>query len=112
MINSLDQQLITASENGRLDLVKKLIGKGVDIHAENEYALRLVSTSGHLGVVKYLVGKGADMPKEMDISEELQEIAIQNNVGNIKNISNLRIDLRERYRHLLTGSGFGLFENE
>jgi hypothetical protein len=48
----------------------------------------------------------------MDIPEDLQEIAIKNNIGNIKYIKNLRSDLKEKYKHLLIGSGFGLFDND
>jgi ankyrin repeat protein len=104
-----DYALVYASSNGHLEVVKYLIGKGADIHARNDYALRLASLNGKLEVVKYLIGKGADIPEEMNIPKEVQEIAIKNDVKNIKNIKNLRSDLKEKYKHLLTGSKFGLF---
>jgi ankyrin repeat protein len=138
----LDRQLMDASTNGQLDLVKQLIEQGADIHARNDWALRAASIRGHLEVVKYLVNKGADihaenddalyvagftgyiktvkyliqqgsnMPHSMNVPEDVQEIAIKNDVGNIKNIKNLRSDLKEKYKHLLKGSGFGFFDND
>jgi hypothetical protein len=48
----------------------------------------------------------------MDIPEDVQEIAIQNDAGNIKNIKNLRSDLKEKYKHLLQASSFGLFDDD
>jgi ankyrin repeat protein len=107
-----DQALRLASENGYLEVVKYLIGKGADIHAYNDLALRYASYRGHLEVVKYLISKGADIPKLMDIPEDVQEIAIKNDVGNIKNIKNLRSDLKKRYKHLLQAKGFGLFNDD
>jgi ankyrin repeat protein len=138
----LDQQLITASMHGDLNLIKELISQGADIHAGNDYALRYASSRGYLEVVKYLIGKGADIhaddddalksasyyghlevvkyliskgadiPKLMDIPEDVQEIAIKNDVGNIKNIKNLTDNLKKRYKHLLQAKGFGFFEDE
>ena len=56
-----DQPLIWASRNGHLDIVKYLVGKGANIHADDDEALRLASHYGHLEVVKYLVEKGANI---------------------------------------------------
>jgi hypothetical protein len=39
-MNDLDKQLVNASIRGDLDLVKKLISKGVNIHYDDDYALR------------------------------------------------------------------------
>jgi hypothetical protein len=89
-----------------------LINQGANIHTENDYALRSASYKGRLEVVKYLIGKGADIPKLMDIPEDVQEIAIQNDAGNIKNIKNLTDDLKERYKHLLQANKFGFFSND
>lgn len=51
-----------AAENGRLDVVKRLIKKGVDIKdSQNRTPLHYAAESGHLDVVKYLVGNGADV---------------------------------------------------
>ncbi len=56
-----DWALRLASFNGHLDVVKYLIEQGADIHADNDSALRWASDEGHLEVVKYLTEKGADM---------------------------------------------------
>jgi ankyrin repeat protein len=107
-----DEALRWASSRGQLGVVRYLIEQGADIHVNNDYALRYARYGGHLEVVKYLIGKGADIPELMNVPEELQEIAIQNDVKNIKYIRNLRSDLEERYRHLLQASGFGLFSDD
>jgi ankyrin repeat protein len=142
IMNSLDQQLVNASRDGDLGLVKQLIGKGVDIHADNDealifasykgylevvkyliekgadihadndLALRWASENGKLEVVKYLISNGADITELMDVPEEVQEMSINNDVGNIKNIRNLRSDLKERYKYLVQASGFGLFSDD
>jgi ankyrin repeat protein len=107
-----DEALGDASVNGHLDIVKYLIEQGVDIHANNDGALRNASYNGHLEVVKYLIDQGADITVEIDIPEEVQEIAIKRNPENIKNIGNLRDDLKEKYKHLLQAKGFGFFEDD
>ena len=48
-------QLVKAAESGNLELVKKMIEQGADIHTRDEYALRWASNYGHLPVVKFLV---------------------------------------------------------
>jgi ankyrin repeat protein len=104
--------LRNASRRGHLDIVKYLINNGSDIHAENDYALRYASYTGHLDVVKYLIQQGSNVPELIDIPEEVQEIAIKNDAGNIKYINNLRSDLKNKYKHLIQASGFGLFDND
>jgi ankyrin repeat protein len=107
-----DYALKLASCHNHLDIVKYLIGKGANIHADNDAALRWASDYYHLEVVKYLVSKGADITEKMNVPKDVQEIAINNNIGNIKYIKNLRSDLKEKYKHLLQASGFGLFSND
>jgi ankyrin repeat protein len=54
--------LIHAASAGRLEIVKLLIGKGVDIHATASHAqtaLHLAATHGHEEVVAYLLEHGA-----------------------------------------------------
>ena len=58
--------LIDAAFWGRLDVVKDLIAKGADIHAENDQALCNAAEGGHLEIVKYLVSNGADVHAEND----------------------------------------------
>jgi len=50
-----------ASENGNLSVVKYLVENGADIHTADDYALRWASQCGHLPVVKYLLEKGANI---------------------------------------------------
>ena len=51
--------LVSAAKNNHLDVVKYLLEKGVDIHTDNNDALRKASKNNHLEMVKYLVEKGA-----------------------------------------------------
>ena len=73
----IEQGLVTANDNdtkalhhackeGRLEIVKCLYEAGADIHAGNEYVLRLASQNGHFEVVKFLIEKGADIHAEYD----------------------------------------------
>jgi ankyrin repeat protein len=57
----LDNNLIQAVKECNLIKVKHLIEQGADIHADNDWALRLSAANGHLEVVKYLVEHGADI---------------------------------------------------
>ena len=61
-----DGALRYASQRGYLEVVKFLVDKGADIHAKNDYALSSASQNGHLGVVKFLIDKGADIHAEND----------------------------------------------
>ncbi|MNV73869.1 Ankyrin repeat protein [compost metagenome] len=47
-----------AASKGRLDVVKYLVEKGTDIHAEDEGALRWAAYNGHIDVVEFLLEKG------------------------------------------------------
>ena len=48
-----------AACNGHLSVVKSLISSGANVHAENDAALQLSAERGHLPVVKFLVKSGA-----------------------------------------------------
>ena len=55
-LNGKDDALRWASWYGHLQIVKYLVQKGVDIHAQKDAALMWASKNGHLQVVKYLEG--------------------------------------------------------
>ena len=60
----LENTLIMASVNGRLEKIKKLVQIGADVNARNmkkSTALILASKYGHFEIVKYLVEYGADV---------------------------------------------------
>ncbi|MHA1353569.1 MAG: hypothetical protein ACTSR1_00155 [Candidatus Heimdallarchaeota archaeon] len=50
-----EDQFIEAVEKRDMDKVKYLIKKVGNIHADDDYALKLSAQNGHLLVVKYLV---------------------------------------------------------
>ena len=56
-----DCALRWASENGYLGIVKFLVKSGANIHAENDYALRWASGNGYLDIVKFLIEEGANV---------------------------------------------------
>jgi hypothetical protein len=51
---SLEHALLEASFKGRLEIVKYLVEKGANIHANNDYSLRYARLNGHIEVVNYL----------------------------------------------------------
>lgn len=61
-----DYALVLAAENGHVDVVKYLMGKGLNIHTRNDEALIFAVRNGHLEVVKYLLGQGADIHARND----------------------------------------------
>ena len=60
-IENINQQFIYASWCGYLPIVKLLIKKGADIHANNDWAIIGASSEGYLTLVKLLIKKGADI---------------------------------------------------
>lgn len=50
-----------AAKEGHLPVVKYLVESGVDIHMENDQALRWASKYGKLEIVRYLIAAGADI---------------------------------------------------
>ena len=58
--------LTKASKDGNLELVKKLISQGEDLHALGDLALSLASRNGYLEIVTYLISQGADIHAKND----------------------------------------------
>ena len=56
-----DQALLWASKYGHTEIVKLLIKEGANIHVVSDYALRLASENGHTDTVKLLLENGADI---------------------------------------------------
>jgi len=65
-IKITNNNLVKYSAEGNLDVVKYLVEKGVNIHADVDYALRWSASNGHLNVVKYLLENGANIHAEND----------------------------------------------
>jgi len=59
-----DFALRLAASNGHLALVEFLVERGANLHAQDEYALVQAAEGGHLEIVRYLVGRGADIHAE------------------------------------------------
>ena len=57
----MENRLIEASRNGNIGLVKTLINSGVDVHAENNSALRWAAKNDHLEIVRLLLDHGANV---------------------------------------------------
>ena len=49
-----------AARKGHKDVVELLLKNGADIHAENDYALRMAAWNGHKDIVELLLENGAD----------------------------------------------------
>ena len=55
-----DETIVINAKNGNLEIVDLLIKKGLDIHINNNDALRKSAANGHLQIVKLLLENGAD----------------------------------------------------
>ncbi|MCL7390365.1 MAG: ankyrin repeat domain-containing protein [Thaumarchaeota archaeon] len=63
-MSSLNEDLIDAAERGYLEEVRRLLDKGADVNARNDWwetPLHHAANGGHLSVVKLLVERGADI---------------------------------------------------
>lgn len=54
--------------NGRFKIVKLLLEKGADVHAQNDEALIASCTYKHIEVVKLLLNKGSDIHADYDLA--------------------------------------------
>jgi hypothetical protein len=53
-----DMAIRSAAEKGNLEMVKYFVLLGANISAQNDYALRWACALGHLNIVKYLISQG------------------------------------------------------
>lgn len=60
----IDGLMVLAARYNKLNVVKYLIELGADIHAGDDYALKVSATNGNLELVKFLVENGADIHAE------------------------------------------------
>ena len=56
-----DYALLWASTNGHLDVVRLLVEAGANIHASDDYALCQTAKNGHLEVVRLLIESGVNV---------------------------------------------------
>jgi len=61
-----EKLLWICAQYGKTEFVKYLIDKGYDVHALDDYALRLASLYGHTETVKVLLNAGADVHADSD----------------------------------------------
>jgi len=57
----LDSRFLNASNNGRFDIVRLLLDRGADIHADKDWALRCACFNGDLVVMHILLDRGANV---------------------------------------------------
>jgi ankyrin repeat protein len=62
---------VWACFQGRLEIVKLLLEHGVDIHYDNDNAIRLASYGENLDIVKLLVERGANIHAHNDYALEI-----------------------------------------
>jgi ankyrin repeat protein len=60
-----------SAARGKLNIIKKLKARGINLHMMNEEALQEAATYGNLVIVKYLVEDGADI-------HEMNDLALRN----------------------------------
>ena len=62
-----DNMLIQAAEHGLTPVVKRLLREeSIDVHAENDEALRWASSNGYLDIMALLLEKGANVHAKDD----------------------------------------------
>ncbi len=106
--NNSNQYLISGSDKGKLDHVIISLNLGANIHAENDYALRIASQNGHIDIVKYLVELKPDGANIYAQNEYALRFAIKNDhievvkylVGVGTDINKYALQLANYYTHL------------
>jgi ankyrin repeat protein len=80
--------LVRCAQYGKLEWVKFLINKGVNVNRFNDAALRLAASHGHLEVVKELLKAGADVLAENEFNERAQTALSGAKLNNHKDVVN------------------------
>ena len=88
--DNIESQIISACEDGDLDIVKNLIEQDIDIDLKDEEGnslLMLACTSGNKDLIKFLLDKGADINTPNNEMETPLNVAINssNEIANNKN---------------------------
>jgi hypothetical protein len=65
-LENLDQELIDAARYGRAGEVRRLLARGADVHAQDDYALWAATVCGETKVVEILLAAGADVHADDD----------------------------------------------
>jgi hypothetical protein len=58
---SLNFALVWASKRGRNEVAEILLDAGADIHAQDDFAVRMAATEGPVSTIKLLMSRGADI---------------------------------------------------
>jgi ankyrin repeat protein len=93
-----------AAESGNLAAITYLVEQGANIHADDDYALRMSAHYGHLKVVKYLVEQGADIHAKDD--EALRWSAENGHLKVVEDLVKLGANIHAQKDHALRLSAF------
>jgi ankyrin repeat protein len=96
-----------AARKGHLDCVSLLVAHGVDIHADNDYSIRLAKNSNHKEVVSLLENQS----KVQEAAFELSRIALKI-LPDSKNKNNFDRLPREVKSHVLNYLAGGLLDEQ
>lgn len=81
-----------------IEIIKFLIEKGANIFTQHNYALKNSLYKKNFDIVEILIEKGVFPIYEMKIPEKFQDKIIENNLPSMGFITNLRPDLKEKYK--------------
>ena len=108
---NLNDTFIKSVKKNYFPLVNEFVNKGINIHTDIDYALRLASKKGHLNIVDLLVRIGADINANNDEAVELASAKghldvlqyLINNGANINNNNavNLAVKYQQTYSQIV-----------
>ncbi|XP_030844112.1 ankyrin-2-like [Strongylocentrotus purpuratus] len=108
-VDNLQSALSSAAQNGQLDLIQELIGRGVEVNNGGEKGLiplHIAAKNGNLDVTKFLISQGAEMNKvdndgwtalhlasdgHLDVTKYLISQGVEVNNGGNNNVTPLHI---------------------